>query len=182
MLNKITTIKENTVFQNKYIEVQNNDVKFSDDKDGKYIKIIENSSKNPGIVVCCIDEDNRYLLINIFRYAIDKNSLEFVRGYSDNDENFVDSAKRELKEETGIKYNDMLESNLLGSFYVNSANILSEIPVIYIKVKNNSFTTPQIDEHIDQIIWKDSLEIKNMIKNAEIKDSFTLNAYLLLNI
>jgi len=182
MQNDIKTIKINTIFKNKYLELQNNDVKFPNNTQGQYLKIIENSSSTPGVVVCCKNEDNEYLLIDIFRYGINKRSLEFIRGYTEESEDYILSAERELFEESGISVDNIQSSNQIGSFYINTSNTLSEIPVIKITIRNVDVTSPQSEESIVNILWKSNSEIENMIMSGVIKDSFTISAYLFENI
>jgi len=177
MQNNIKTIKKNTVFKNKYLELQNNYVEFPNKTQGEYLKIIENSSPTPGIVVCCKNEENEYLLIDIFRYGINKRSLEFIRGYTNKNEEFILSAKRELFEESGINVDNIISNKYVGSFYINTSNTLSEIPVIKINIKNVDEVSPQTEESIINILWKSSIEMESMIRNGVIKDSFTISAY-----
>lgn len=177
---KIITKKINTVFKNKYIELQDNGVIFPNNASGNHIKIIENDSNTPGIVILCENEKNEILLIDLFRYGVDCYSIEFPRGYKNKNEPFIDAGIRELKEETNILINDIITSSLLGSFFVNSAHTASEIGVVHITVKSDNLDIrTEEKESISKYFWFDLNTIKNKVSKGQIKDSFTINSLML---
>lgn len=183
---KIITKKTNTVFKNNYIELQNNDVIFPNDTLGNHIKIIENNSNTPGIVIICENEQDEILLIELFRYGVESYSLEFPRGYKNKNEPFLDAGLRELKEETNILDRDIIDSTLFGSFFINSAHTASEVGVIYISVQSDNLDIKlEKKESIKNYFWFDTNTLKKRISEGLIKDSFTINAlmfYLLKSI
>jgi 8-oxo-dGTP pyrophosphatase MutT (NUDIX family) len=56
----------------------------------------------PAVAVVALTDDERVYLVGQFRYATDSYSWEIVTGYADADEDVLDAAKRELREETGL--------------------------------------------------------------------------------
>lgn len=177
---KIVTIKTNTVFKNNYIELQNNDVIFPDKKNGKHIKIIENNSNMPGVVVICQNEIKEILLINLYRYGVDDNSIEFPRGYKTEHESLIDAGTRELSEETNIKKKNITNFSILGSFFINSAHTASEVGVVLFEIKSKHLKIKlERKESINNFFWLNINSIKNKIKSGQIKDSFTINSLML---
>jgi len=55
-----------------------------------------------GVSVLPIDNDGFAYLVDEFHYALGKNDVETISGGRDSDEEYLETAKRELKEETGI--------------------------------------------------------------------------------
>ncbi|HET6567734.1 MAG TPA: NUDIX hydrolase [Rhodothermales bacterium] len=56
--------------------------------------------------VICLTEDGRMVMVEQYRYAIDRMSLEFPAGTIDAGEDPLAAAKRELREETGYVSDD----------------------------------------------------------------------------
>ncbi|MFT7005283.1 MAG: ADP-ribose pyrophosphatase [Sulfurimonas sp.] len=177
----LKTEKENVVFISKYIEVQNNDVVDTNTKNKfKHIKLIENNTINPGSVVLCKYND-KFLLLENYRYGINDFSLELPRGYKNLNESLEDCARRELKEETDISYNLNMDSiHKLGEIAVNSAILASKVSFFLITI-NQSINNLQLqsDEHIISYSWIDMNTLLDYVKNGKIIDSFTINALML---
>lgn len=170
------TIKTNVVFKNKYIELQNNIVENIEEKQFEHIKLIENSDIKPGVVVIC-ENAGKLLLLKNYRYGIDKEVWEFPRGYKECNEALKECAIRELMEETGVKNNDITQIHKIGEMNVNSAFMASTVEIYFIKI-NTFIIQPQDNENISEYLWVSFLEIKNLIRNHQITDSFTLSALM----
>ncbi|MBF0472743.1 MAG: NUDIX hydrolase [Nitrospirae bacterium] len=179
--NKIHTTEINVIFKNKYIELQDNDVIFPNGKTGKYLRVIEKDSKTPGSVIICINEFNEILLVTLYRYGIDQYSLEFPRGYKDKTEGFIDAGVRELREEVNIQDKNIVNVSLIGSFFVNTSNNASEVGVVLIHINSLDLNVKlEIQESIIESQWLPIKHIKEKIIIGEIKDSFTINAFMFL--
>lgn len=74
------------------------DVVKPDGDDGKYATI----DFIPGVSVLPVDENNFVYLTKQFRYALRRTDLEVISGTVE-DENFLEAAKRETREEFGIE-------------------------------------------------------------------------------
>lgn len=67
--------------------------------------------------VCVIPVyDEKVVVIEQYRYTLDKWLLEFPAGGIDDDENSEEAAKRELREETGYVADELV---YLGEYYIN---------------------------------------------------------------
>ena len=58
---------------------------------------------NGGAVILAVKEDGRILMVRQFRKALEREVLELPAGKIDGDEDPMDTALRELKEETGYQ-------------------------------------------------------------------------------
>ena len=85
------------VFQTPYFNVEENkNPNFSDGK--PYYRITGSDS-----VICCIMMKNgNFLMVKQYRPNLEEETIEFPAGGIENDENPIDAAFREIKEETGL--------------------------------------------------------------------------------
>lgn len=61
----------------------------------------------PGVAVLAVDDENFAYLVNEFRYAVGRESIEVVGGAIDEGEEALEAARRELKEELGIEAKEL---------------------------------------------------------------------------
>ena len=87
-----------TVYKTPFIEVNEADVELPNGKRKTYSNVIRRTA----ISVFALDKNKDLFLIKQYRYLFDKEIIETVAGYVNDEEDFLDAAKRELKEETGI--------------------------------------------------------------------------------
>jgi ADP-ribose pyrophosphatase len=93
------TIKNSKdIFENEFFKVVEDEVVRPDGKDSQYATI----DVKPGVAVLPIDEDGNVHLTSQFRYALERSNVECVAGNVE-DEDILDGAKREAKEELGIE-------------------------------------------------------------------------------
>jgi 8-oxo-dGTP pyrophosphatase MutT (NUDIX family) len=94
-----TVINTKHIYKNPWINVREDKVIRPDGKEGIFGVV----SIKPGVAVLPIDNEGNVFLIEQFRYVMNKKTIEVVSGGIENNENTLDAAKRELKEETGIE-------------------------------------------------------------------------------
>ncbi len=81
--------------------------------------------ENDGALVFALTKDNEVIIVKQFRPGPEKIMLEIPAGSVDKGEKFIESAKRELLEETGYKSNDVeYVTSLYKSVYSNAQNHL----------------------------------------------------------
>lgn len=88
-----------TVYQNPWIKVIEDDVIQPDKKRGKYGVVY----MVPGVSVLPIDEDSNVYITEEYRYAFKNMSIEVISGGIEENEKPLQTAKRELQEEVGLK-------------------------------------------------------------------------------
>ena len=161
------TLNEKVIYQGNYLTFINIDVKLPNGK-------ISNRDiiKHPG--ACAILPfltDNKILLIEQFRKALEKNILEIPAGKISKNEDPLICAHRELEEETGYKAKEM---TYLGSI-ATAPGFCDEIIHLY-KATNLYKGTKSCDEDEFTDIKIFTLdEIKDMIRNGDIIDTKTIS-------
>jgi 8-oxo-dGTP pyrophosphatase MutT (NUDIX family) len=98
--NNWKTINSTSVYGNPWIEIDHREVINPAGNKGIYGLV---KFKNKAIGIIPIDENGDIYLVGQFRYAIDAYSWEIPEGGGAMDTDPLDSAKRELKEETGLQ-------------------------------------------------------------------------------
>lgn len=104
---EIEIIKEILVFKNEYVNVFNDEVTFPSGTQGTYLRITFNCPFS--VAVLPIMEDGSITLIETFRHGSRGWGLEVPKGFAEIGETPIEAAARELLEETGLKYNDIVE-------------------------------------------------------------------------
>ncbi|SHJ58757.1 ADP-ribose pyrophosphatase [Clostridium cavendishii DSM 21758] len=162
-------LEEKLIHKGSFLTVVNQKVKLPNGKIG-FRDII----KHPGAVaIVAFSEENKIILIEQFRKALDEIILEIPAGKLDNTEEPIKAAIRELKEETGY-IADKVE--YLGKF-VTAPGFCDEIIYIF-KATNLTKGKTSLDE--DEFINVKAYsinEIKAMIKKGYIKDAKTIAAF-----
>lgn len=158
--------------KNNWFKVQVDDVTRPNGKRGEYNIVVS----PPASFIIPEDSDGDIYLIRQYRYAIGKNSIELPAGSTEGGDP-LETAKRELQEETGLVAKKWEK---LGSFY--SANgLLHEKAYVYLATElKQTGQHEQEEEGIDKL-YKFSLDkILEMIKNGEIEDGQTISSMMLL--
>src|SRR5581483_10646285 len=160
-----------TVYHSKYFKVNQNTI----ERNGKTFTkdFIE---RNPAVLIIPFTQDDEIYIELQFRDALNRMSLELVAGNIDGDEDTLEAAKRELKEEVG------LEARNLKKLYVCdlSPSLLSKIHVFAATDIKEGVQKLDYDEEI--LIQKVPLqELLKKIENGEITSSSHIAAILLFD-
>lgn len=157
--------------------------------DNPWIGITEfqviNPSGNPGIYgkvhykgfaigILPLDDDMNTYLVGQYRFTIDQYSWEMPEGGGALDVDPLESAKRELLEETGLKATHWTEIQRMHL----SNSVSDELSIIYIARGLQQFEAEP--EDTEQLIIKKVPfeEVYRMVNNGEITDSLTVAAVL----
>lgn len=178
----LKTIKEVSVFKNKFIDIQNNDVIDQYWNNRKYIRIFQNAEhkKETGVVVI-LKIKNKFLLINLFRYWIQEDSWEFIRGWIEKWETYEEAGLREVFEEVNIVWHN---SKLIWISYTDTGILNTEVWFILIEIDSlkNQFIKLQESENINNYILLSKKELKEKILEWTIKCWFTIQWFWFLNL
>lgn len=93
------TISSRAVYENPWISVREDQVFRPDGNPGIYGVV---SMKNRAVGVVPLHEDGTVTLVGQFRYTMDEYSWEIPEGGCAPDEEPIEAARRELREETGL--------------------------------------------------------------------------------
>ena len=125
-----------------------------------------------GVAIVAFNSDNKIILTKQWRYATGQALIELPAGKLEPNENPIDSAKRELTEETGYEAKDW---ELLGYIY-STPGFCNEKIYLY-SASNLEFKGTNFDEF--ELLENMSITLEDaykMIQNGEIIDSKTICA------
>lgn len=159
-----------------------------------WIRVVENRVTNPtggdgiyGVVhfvhravgVIPIDEENHTWLVGQFRYARNSYEWEIIEGGVKPDEQLLASAKRELREESGIEAENY---RLILSEIQLSNSVTDEVGFIYV-ARGLAFHEPDPDPTEELKLRRVPLtEAFRMVEDGEIRDSLSVMGLLKLQI
>lgn len=99
MDNPWKTLKKKLVYSNPWISLEEHDVLTPAGTEGIYGKVL---FKNKAVAIIPIDSELNTWLIGQYRYTLDEYSWEIPMGGGPVNTDVLESAQRELKEETGL--------------------------------------------------------------------------------
>jgi 8-oxo-dGTP pyrophosphatase MutT (NUDIX family) len=170
--NPWTTLSVREMYENRWIKVDEHQVINPSGGKGIYGKV---HFKNKAIGIVPLDENNNTWLVGQWRYPLNEWSWEIPEGGGSMDHDPLDSAKRELKEETGFTaktWKQIIRTHL-------SNSVSDEEGFIFLAeglVEGNS----ELEEtEADMKIWKLPLkEALQMVIDGKITDSLTVMGIL----
>ena len=130
--------------------------------------------KNTAVAIVPLDDAGNTWLVGQDRFTLDRYSWELPMGGAPNDEDPLDAAKRELKEETGLSAVDWSELMRLHT----SNSITDELAIVYV-AKTLTEGATAFEETEDLTVKKLPLEeAVAMVNNSEITDAISVAALL----
>src|SRR3989338_1332073 len=117
--------------------------------------------------------DDKIALILQFRYLQQKESIEFPCGGIRDGEAPIDTAKRELLQETGYEATDFIK---IGTFQALNGMVLDECHLFLAEATEQRAQSPDASEEIE-VIYRRPDEVEQMVQRNEIWDGQTLAAW-----
>jgi 8-oxo-dGTP pyrophosphatase MutT (NUDIX family) len=166
-LNPWKTLESEKVYDSPWIGLTKHDVLNPNGNPGTYSVV---HFKNLAIGILPLDKDHNTWIVGQYRYPIGEYSWEIPEGGGKRDVPPLDSAKRELLEETGISAGKWTKVQEM--YLSNSAS--DEFCILYI-AQELSFgnSEPEDDEQLE-VRKLHFNELYNMVENGEITDSLTV--------
>lgn len=165
--NSWTTKSKMTVYENAWIEVEHHQVINPSGNDGIYGKV---KFKNLAIGIIPLDEDSNTWLIGQYRYTLGQYSWEIPMGGGLLNVDPLESAKRELKEETGIS-----ASKWTRIMKLHTSNCVTDETAYVYVAEGLSHGNTQFDDTEDLKVWKISFDkAYEMALNGEITDAISI--------
>jgi 8-oxo-dGTP pyrophosphatase MutT (NUDIX family) len=169
--NNWQTLSSKVHYDNPWIMVSEHQVINPSGKAGIYGKV---HFKNLAVGIVPIDEKGNIHLVGQFRYTLGRYSIEIPEGGSLETQSPLDSAKRELEEETGINagsWEHIITMHLSNSVTDEKAMVYLATDLKFGKPK------PEDTEKIDQICIPLDKAFQ-MVLNHEITDSMSVSGIL----
>jgi ADP-ribose pyrophosphatase len=158
------------VFQDQYLLLVRDAVRYSDGSLGTYIRMIDPDPRFLGVVILPVWQ-GKVLLIRHFRHATRTWHLEIPRGFG-SAEDAEESAKRELAEEIGAPEATFTR---LGEMYPDSSAGNSRVALFHAAV--TSYGRPETIEGISDVLPTPVAEFEQMISEYVLDDGYLLAAY-----
>jgi ADP-ribose pyrophosphatase len=165
------------VFEDKYVLVVRDPVRFPSGATGTYLRIFERSGLDgaSGVVVVPV-RNGEIFLRRVFRHATRAWELECPRGFRNSGESPEQSVRRELEEELGIAARDVLP---LGQVMPNTGLLASAVDSYVAYLQNGDpDSRPEAQEAFGEIIRVSPAELRHLISTGEIRDGITLAAIM----
>jgi ADP-ribose pyrophosphatase len=165
-MKKETKVLSKQLYSNFFVEVFIDDIKNVHGDDSKRFYI----NHKGAVGILPITKDGHVLLVEQYRYAIQKHIIEVPAGLKDkSSETSMEAVMREFKEETGY-FSESI--HYVGNFYVSVgySNELIDLYIAYDCYEIEDKPKQDADENI--VVHKiPLLKAKDMLNKFEIKDS-----------
>ena len=166
------TLSSKSVFDGRILHITLDEIELPNGKKSKR-EVVNHPG---GVTVAALDEENNLLFVRQFRYPYKEVVLELPAGKLEKDENPLDAAMRELREECGAVCDELKP---LGEIYP-SPGYTNEIIRLYACV-NPTFVEQELDE--DEFLQVCKMKLSTLISkimSGEIKDAKTIVAAMKL--
>jgi len=172
MSNPWTTLSTREVYDNKWIQIEEHQVINPAGGKGIYGKI---HFKNKAIGIIALDENNNTWLVGQWRYPLKGWSWEIPEGGGPIENDVLESAKRELKEETGLIAN---EWTLIQRAHLSNS-VSDEEAFIFLAEDLTQFENELEETEADMKVWKLPFDdAVKMVLDGKITDSLSVMGIL----
>ena len=171
--NPWNTLSEKLIYENDWIILNEHKVVNPSGKIGIYGKV---SFKNKAIGIIPLDDDLNTWIVGQFRYTLNEFSWEIPMGGGPISEDILNSAKRELLEETGLIASDWEQI-----LRIHTSNSVTDEEGFVFLARNLKQSQPKFDETEKLVIKKLPFqEVHRMVLENEITDSISVAGILRL--
>lgn len=170
--NNWKTLSSETVYENPWLEISHREVINPAGKDGIYGVV---KFKNKALGIIPLDEEGYIYLVGQFRYALNEYSWEIPEGGGPLGEDMLDSAKRELKEETGLIAGNWTQ---LSRIHTSNSATDEEGFLFLAEGLSQSEAEPEETEEL-QVKRIHLSEAVDMVMRSEITDSISMIGILM---
>jgi len=167
---KETKVSSKTYYENSFLHVHEDDILLPDGNPSKRIV-----ATHPGAVsIIAVTKEGELVLVRQYRYPLGVETLEIPAGKIDADELPIDTAKRELEEETGYRTENI---RLIGSHATEPGFtnvIIHQFLALDLHIFENRLM-PDDGEFVEVLLASRESAL-SMVANGEIIDLKTVNA------
>jgi 8-oxo-dGTP pyrophosphatase MutT (NUDIX family) len=169
--NPWVTNKTAQIYQNPWIRVEEHDIINPAGKEGTYGTV---HFKNKAIAIIPIDEEGNTWLVGQYRYPLNQYSWELPMGGGPIGKDILESAKRELREETGLTAEKWTEIMRIHT----SNSVTDEEGIVYLAEGLTQGETEFEETEVLQIRKLVFSEVLEMVMNGAITDGISIGGIL----
>ncbi len=162
------SMKSDLIYKGRVFELKSEEVLIN------HKKVKRDVVYHPGAVAILVKKDNEFLFVKQYRHPARERLIEIPAGTLEENESPIETARRELLEEAGIRTNSLI---YLMKFFVAPGYCSEIIHLFYTDDFEITRNNPEDEEDID-ILWIDIERAYEMVKNNEIKDAKSIIALL----
>ncbi len=169
--NPWTTLKITSLYENPWIRLEHHDILNPAGKEGVYGKV---HFKNRAMAIIPVDQDGNTWLVGQYRYTLDEYAWEIPMGGGPIGQDLLESAKRELREETGLsaeKWTEVMKVH-------TSNSVTDEVGIVYLAEMLTQGETEFEETEILQVKKLPFSEVLEMVMRGEITDSISVAGIL----
>jgi 8-oxo-dGTP pyrophosphatase MutT (NUDIX family) len=167
-MSKWTTLSTDDIYENPWIKLEEHQVINPAGGRGIYGKV---HFKNTAIGIIPLDENKNTWLVGQHRYTLNEWSWEIPEGGGATDKSILESAKRELLEETGLKakhWKEIVKAHL-------SNSVSDEVGYIFLAEGLSEGDHEREATEADMKVWKlPFTEALEMVMQGKITDSLSM--------
>ncbi len=160
------------VYQSKWVNLFVDKVRFPNGRIIEHHHLLD--FEHPAVTVVVEDENERLLMVRIWRYTTGKSGWELPAGGVESGETVIEAAKREVREETGYVCKDYEQ---IYSYYPMNGIANKKFHIVICKA------VEQVEEfdadEISETKWFTWGEIQELINARNVEDGSTLTALML---
>jgi len=166
------TLKKEYVYEGRIINVRSDT---AEQPDGLIVprEVVEHPG---GVGIALEDEEGKFFFVRQWRYAQYEETLEYPAGKKEKGEDPLDTAKREIVEETGYEGKDFV---YLGKMYPTPAYDEEVIDLYYARAGEYKGQHLDEDEHIN-LVRLTLDEITDLIVQGKVPDAKTMGMTFLV--
>jgi 8-oxo-dGTP pyrophosphatase MutT (NUDIX family) len=165
--NPWTRLSRRTAYENPWIAVYDDRVLRPDGQPGIYGVV---HFRNRAVGVVALDNTDRVLLVGQYRYTLDQYSWEIPEGGAPFDEDPLEAARRELREETGYSARSWRE---LGRVHLSNSVSDEEAVLFLASDLEPGAASPEPTEEL-RVRWVPFPEALRMATTGEMTDALSV--------
>lgn len=170
------------VFEDRWLKVFHERVRFPNGDEGEYNRLVEGKT-GKGVVCVPVSAGGTIGFVRVFRYPLEREVWEVVRGYADSDD-LPAEAHRELAEEMGYASAELAAAKVvrLGSFHPNSGLLTTEIVAFaFLGLRECNRELSAENGSIREARFLSATDVTAWIQDGTLTDAMTLATIAMLS-